>query len=475
MRIGAVDQGTTSTRILVVEPDGERRVAHAVEHRQIYPQPGWVEHDPEELVRNIQACLEAAGRLDALGLDNQGESCLAWDAETKEALSPVIVWQDERTAAKVAQLKADGAEALVLARAGLPLDAYFSASKLAWILETIPAARAAQARGALRLGTTDAFFMDRLAGRCVTDVSTASRTSLMNLADGAWDAELCALFGVPIECLPEIVCNTGDFGAASSAAGAAPVRALIVDQQAALYGSGCRVAGDAKMTFGTGAFALMVTGAEIYRGVEKGLLPTVAWRKAGEQTVYALDGGVFSAAAAVNWAHSLGLFQDYDEIAAFENAAAIDRGLVFAPALSGFGCPHWDRSARGAWLGLGLDHGPSDLIQAVLEGVALRSVEVLGAMDAAAPLRGAVSVDGGLTKNGYFLQFFADCLGRAVARQSEPEVTALGAAMLAAEAVGAPPINGSERETTPARPGGAARRATFAKAVALARAWGQDG
>ena len=474
MRIAAIDQGTTSTRILVVEPDGARRVAHSVEHRQIYPKPGWVEHDPEELIRNIRACLGAAGPLDALGIDNQGESCLAWDAETKQALSPVLVWQDERTATTIAQLKSDGAEETTLARAGLPLDAYFSASKLAWILENTPEARAAQARGALRLGTTDAFFLDRLAGRCVTDVSTASRTSLMNLADGAWDAELCALFGVPMECLPEIVDNTGEFGAIETSAGKAPVCALIVDQQAALYGSGCRDPGDAKMTFGTGAFALMVTGSEIHRGYERGLLPTVAWRKPGEATVYALDGGVFTAAAAVNWARSQGLFEAFDDINAFGAPAAIDRGLVFVPALSGLGCPHWDRSARGAWLGLSLDHEPADLVQSVLEGVALRSAEVLDAMNACTGSIGAVSVDGGLTRNPYFLQFFADSIEKPVERQTEPEVTALGVAMLAGEAVGAPDLTSSDRETVPPRPGGETRRQAFARAVALARKWPGD-
>ena len=471
MRIGAVDQGTTSTRILVIEPNGARRVAHAVEHRQIYPKPGWVEHDPEELIRNIQACLDAAGPLDALGLDNQGESCLAWDAETKAALSPVIVWQDERTAETIARLKAEGAETLTLARAGLPLDPYFSAAKLAWTLTHSPQAKDAHNRGALRLGTTDAFFMDRLTGRCVTDISTASRTSLMNLATGAWDPELCALFGVPMDCLPQIVPNTGDFGVMRADHGLTPVTGLIVDQQAALYGSGCRRIGDAKMTFGTGAFALMVTGATIHQAQDKGLLPTVAWRKQDSETVYALDGGVFTAAAAVNWAKSLGLFENFDEIGAFSTSAAIDRGLAFVPALSGLGCPHWDRGARGVWLGLGLEDGPLDLVQAVLEGIALRAAEVLAAMDAAAPLSGAVSVDGGLTKNRYFLQFFADMIERSVERRAEPEVTALGAALLAGEAVGAAPPQEADRLNVAPRPGGQPRRARFAEAVALAQQW----
>ena len=471
MRVGAIDQGTTSTRILVVESSGERRVAHAVEHRQIHPCPGWIEHDPEELVRNVQSCLDAAGPLDALGIDNQGESCLAWDAETKAALSPVIVWQDERTADRIGVLKAGDAEKLTLSQAGLPLDSYFSASKLAWILENVPEARAARARGALRLGTSDAFFMDRLAGRCITDVSTASRTSLMNLASCAWDSELCALFGVPLDCLPEIVPNTGDFGAIRMSSGLVPVTALIVDQQAALYGAGCRASGETKMTFGTGAFALMVTGGKIFHEQDRGLLPTVAWRKHGGETVYALDGGVFTAAAAINWAQGLGLFRDLAELDGFPDVPAIDRGLAFVPALLGLACPHWDRRARGAWLGLGLDDTPKDLMQAVLEGIALRSAEVLHALHGAAPLQGAVAVDGGLAKSGYFLQFLADAAGHTVQCREEPEVTAFGAALLAGEMIGAPPPPDAPVREILSRPGGQARCETFSRAVALVRQW----
>ncbi|WP_322990210.1 FGGY family carbohydrate kinase, partial [Hoeflea sp.] len=217
MRIVGIDQGTTSTRALVVTPDGKLEVVHSVEHQQIYPQNGWVEHDPEELVRNIQACVDAAGKIEAIGIDNQGESCLAWDAETKKALSPVIVWQDNRTLADLDTLRAQGVEVETLARAGLPLAAYFSASKLGWILRNLPAAQEARARGTLRLGTTDAFFLDRLTGRFLTDVTTASRTSLMKLDEFCWDQTLCEIFGVPIECLPRIVSTTGDFGSMDTA------------------------------------------------------------------------------------------------------------------------------------------------------------------------------------------------------------------------------------------------------------------
>ena len=212
MRFAAIDQGTTSTRAFTITDDGNLQLVHSVAHRQLFPQGGWVEHDPNELIKNIQACADTIGVVDAIGIDNQGESCLAWDATSKKALSPVIVWQDNRTVLALKKLKDQGFEGEILARAGLPVDPYFSASKLAWILENIPAATAAHDKGRLRLGTTDAFFLDRLTGKFVSDVTTASRTSLMNLETLQWDSVLCELFGVPIESLPQIVPTTGDFG-----------------------------------------------------------------------------------------------------------------------------------------------------------------------------------------------------------------------------------------------------------------------
>lgn len=432
MRFGAIDQGTTSTRALTIDRDGQLTVVHAVQHRQFYPQSGWVEHDPEELISAIQACAEVLGDVTAIGLDNQGESCLAWDAVTKQALSPVIVWQDTRTAAGIQMLKDQGHEAMVQARAGLPLDPYFSASKLAWILDNIPAAAAALHDGTLRLGTTDAFFLDRLTGQFKTDVSTASRTSLMNLETLAWDTDLCALFRVPVEVLPQICATTGDFGAIKTAAGFIPVTASIVDQQSALYGFGCHTKGTAKITFGTGAFALMNTGDTIHRAPDQGLLPTVAWQLLGQDAVYALDGGVYTASAAVNWAKSLGLFSDFAQINQFKAPPAIDRGLTFVPALTGLGCPHWDPDARGMWLGLSLDHGAMDMVQAILEGVALRAAQVMRSMNDCVPLAGALPVDGGMCRNPYFTGFLADALDREIQPAQVPELTGLGTLMLAA-------------------------------------------
>ena len=470
MRIAALDQGTTSTRVLVVSQNGSADIQLSLRHQQHHPHPGWVEHDPLELLNNLQRCLEATGRVDAIGLANQGESCLAWDAKTGEPLSPVIVWQDNRTSAEIAQLRGDGGEALTLERAGLPLDPYFSASKLAWIIRNLPAAQSALRAGRLRLGTTDAYFLDRLTGVFATDVTTASRTSLMNLATGQWDSQLCELFGVPMETLPQIRDTVGHFGEI----GATPITASIVDQQASLYGHGCRNEGDAKITFGTGAFALTLTGEQIIRAPDKGLLATIAWQIDGKPT-YAMDGGVYDASAAVEWAGRLGLFSDFSELAAFDEPPAIGRQLAFVPALSGLACPHWDRSAAALWVGMNGSTTRQDMCQAVLEGVALRSVEVITAMDEFLSVTDHLSIDGGLARSPYFAQFLADALQRCIVTQRFDELTAFGCAALAAKGIGValkPPRNTS---TTfhPKVSAEQARqwRASFSDAVTRCRDW----
>lgn len=471
MRIAAIDQGTTSTRVLVADEQGGLDIRHAVRHAQNYPQAGHVEHDPRELLANMRACIAAAGPVDAIGIDNQGESCLAWDARTLEPLSPVIVWQDNRTKDMIELLRAEGVEELTLARAGLPLDPYFSASKLGWILQNIPAADAALRRGQLRLGTTDAYFLNCLTGRFATDLTTASRTSLMNIETGTWDADLCRIFNVPTECLPEIGLTAG---VVLGEADGVPVTASVVDQQAALYGHGCRRPGDAKVTFGTGAFALAVTGERIVRVPETGLLPTVGWAlPAG--TTYAVEGGVYDAGATVEWLRRLGLVADLDtDLSDFGEATAIDRGLVFVPALSGLGCPHWDRSGAGLWIGMGADTTSKDLVQAALEGVALRTAEVLQAIDAQLQLPVAVSADGGLSRNGYFTGFLAKALGRPIRTRHFDELTSLGCAQLAGLAIGAVIPQPSESDAPPARsPEGddAFWKARFSDAVARCRNW----
>lgn len=472
-RVIAVDQGTSSTRGYLLDETGAGRVVCTRQHRQIYPQSGWVEHDPEALLNDVKDCIKAAGKVDAIGLDNQGESCLAWYADTGEALSNVLVWQDRRTEAAVARLKQEGAEALTLAKAGLPLDPYFSASKLAWILANNPEAKAAHKRGKLRLGTTDAFFIERLTGQFVTDPSTASRTSLFNLETGQWDQELCDLFGVPLETLPEIKPTMGLFGTVSIDGHSAPLMASVVDQQAALYGHGCRRAGDAKITFGTGAFALALTGKTLINRPEKGLLPTIAWQSSGHTPEFALDGGVYSAASALNWAKTLGLFKEFSEINTFSAPPAITRNLAFVPALTGLGCPYWDGSAAGMWLGMTLDTSATDMVQAILEGVALRAAQVVDAMEEVAPLGQTISIDGGMSANPWFCQFLADVLQKSVTVQTSAELSALGTALMAGaktDTHGTAPF-----QTFTPRENMSEFKPVFAEAVRRSRGWKGNG
>jgi len=466
MRVAAVDQGTTSTRALVCDDEGKIEVVLALPHRQSYPGPGRVEHDPLELLGNVRRCLDALPPVDAVGLTNQGESCLAWDAVTGEPLSPVIVWQDARTGHELDRLRDSGGESLTLERAGLPLDPYFSASKLAWIATDLPAAALARRHGRLRLGTTDAFFRRHLTGREETDVATASRTSLMSLASCEWDADLCRLFGVPMDCLPPIGPTSGALGRI----GDRLLAASLVDQQAALYGHGCRVPGDAKITIGTGAFVLAVTADRVEAGPD-GLLSTIAWSGA-DGVVRAVDGGVYNAASAVDWARRVGLVTDP---ANFAPTPAISRDLAFVPALSGLACPHWDRKAGGLWIGMSLDTSREDLVQAVFEGIAFRCAEVISAMDARVPIGPSVSVDGGLSRVSYLPAFLADILGRRVSTNSFDELTAFGCAQMAAEAAGGalPRPEGRERVFSPRIDAAEAgeRRGRFADAVSRSGRW----
>lgn len=470
MTILAIDQGTTSTRALKIDANGQAEITRVVKHRQLYPQPGWVEHDPEELISSLESCIASCADAQALGIDNQGESCLGWHADSKQAISPVIVWQDNRSGERIEQLKADGHEARVLELAGLPLDAYFSASKLAWILEHCDQAKPLLKQGKLRLGTTDAFFLDRLAGRFVTDISTASRTSLMNLKTGDWDQQLCDLFGVPLETLPSIVPTTGDLGSIGDLA----VTASVVDQQASLYGHGCRARGDAKITFGTGAFALTISGDQLQRSPQQGLLPTVAWQLDGNAPVYALDGGVYCAGSAIDWGQKLGLFTDFAEINRFDRPPAIARELAFVPALSGLACPHWDRRAAGLWVGMSLDTDKRDLIQSLLEGVALRAAEVIQAMTEFTGAAGRISIDGGVSVNPYFCQFLADSLQREVAVKPMAELTALGTAQLAGAVVDDCGLADTAIKTYRPQISGQDYLARFSRAICRARDWRQN-
>lgn len=430
-RILGLDQGTTSSRILELAHGRAPRILHSIRHAQYHPHPGWCELDPEELLANLGACLSAAGEGAAgLALANQGESCLAWDAETGHPLSPVITWQDKRTASQVERLERDGCAAETQARAGLPLDAYFSASKLGWIVRELPGARQALREGRLRLGTTDAFFLDRLAGTFATDFTTASRTCLMNIETGTWDETLCELFGVPIYCLPDIRPTIGDFGRI----GGIPVRVSVVDQQAALWGHGCRNPGDSKITFGTGAFALAVTGDPIVRASGQGLLPTIAWSR-GNDRVHAVEGGVYDAGSAVEWAQSIGIIREIAELDSFDQPAAISRGLAFVPALSGLACPYWDRSAAGLWIGMSAATTRTDLAQSLLEGIAFLTADVIEAMAEQVSIGPVIGVDGGLSRSSYFCQFLADLLARDIRLSAFDELTAFGCASMALSAI----------------------------------------
>ncbi len=426
MRILAIDQGTTSTRAIVYSDDAPPRGAASLRHRQTYPRPGWVEHDPRELLENVNRCLEAAGPIDGIGIANQGESCLAWDAMTLEPLSPVIVWQDRRTAPDIERLRASGLGRDVTARTGLPLDCYFSASKMAWILRNSDGAKSAHRRDRLRLGTTDTFFLECLSKSHATDATTASRTSLMNLATLSWDPALCQAFGVPIELLAPIVPTSGYFGSYRNI----PIRASVVDQQAALFGHGCRHKGDGKITFGTGAFALTLSGTTPPQTAAAGLVATVAWWLPPD-IQYALEGSVYDAGAVIEWAMRTGIMHDPEELRGPFESAAIDGGLVFVPSLSGLGYPEWCRTASGLWTGMSTATTRRDLQKSLAEGIAMQTQRVIAAMNETIGLGTTLSVDGGLSTSDYFLQFLADVSNQVIRKSGDHELTALGCALLA--------------------------------------------
>jgi glycerol kinase len=425
-RVLAVDQGTTATKTYTLETDGQFTFCNSVEHRQIYPRPGWVEHDPEILFSNVKDSIDATGDIDAIGIDNQGETVVAWDSESGFPIYNAIVWQDQRTTDFIAILKAKGAEEITLKLAGLPLDPYFSASKLRWILKNVNEAQTLLKKNRLRLGTSDSFFIYRLTGEYATDVTTASRTNLMSLKTCTWDPDLCNLFEIPIEILPEIRPTTAHFGCIKSKDKDVPISASVVDQQAALMGHGCYKTGQIKVTFGTGVFALANVGTAVQSDHESGILSTVAWQFAEDKPVYAVDAGVYNAGSAVNWVKSIGLFNNFAEIDHFENPPAASRGLVFVPALSGLACPFWDRTAAGLWLGISLETTKEDLCQAVLEGIALRTSQLLDAIDSLTGSRSRLSVDGGLTHNSYFCQFLADVTQNEIIIPASPDITPYG-------------------------------------------------
>lgn len=423
-----IDQSTTSTQALLLYAKGKAKTLNAITHQQIYPQSGWVEHDPISLLNNVKEAIIAAGNIDALALTNQGESCLAWNSETGEPISNVIVWLDKRTESFIQKLKKENAGQIVKKIAELPLDGYFSATKFRWILDNIPKAKILQKQGKLRLGTTDAFFIEHLTGNFYTDISTASRTSLLNLKTGGWDPELCDLFGVSIDCLPEIKNNNDCFGEIDIGNNSIPLLVSIVDQQASLYGHCALYQGDTKITFGTGGFALSLINK--LPNTVNGPSLTVAWKMRLKDIVYAVEGGIYCAGSALNWAKGLGLFSDFREINSFDKDSAISRDLIFVPALSGLGCPHWDNSASGMWLGMNLNTSASDLVQSIIEGIAFRASELINSLSENLNTMTSISIDGGMTNNTYFCQFLANILQMEVKVPSIKDLTSYGACIM---------------------------------------------
>ncbi|MCJ8324191.1 MAG: glycerol kinase [Rhizobiales bacterium] len=433
MKILAIDQGTTSTKAMLLDQNGVGRIILTKTHQQYYPKTNWVEHDPIELLDHITECIFLDKSIDAIGICNQGESCLAWNKLTGEPITPILVWQDSRTEKIIENMKQNGAEKAVLELAGLPLVSYFSAAKFSWILENIPVAAGLLAQGNLCLGTTDAFFLHRLTGQFVTDITTASRTSLMNLRTGKWDQILCDLFAVPMQALPEIRPSAGSFGSVNIDNRTVPIVVNIVDQQAALYGHGCEQNGDTKITFGTGAFVLAIAGAEPVQIFSQKIVSTIAWQKHQQAPVFALEGGVYSAGAAVNWGRSIGLFSDYQQINSFDARSAIENGLAFIPAFNGLASPYWDDDAAALFIGMGLSTNGQDMMQAILEGVAFRAKQVIVAMAKNMDICADISVDGGLSKNPYFCQFLANILNKTIIVYESTELTAFGVLKLTSE------------------------------------------
>ncbi|MDQ0316966.1 glycerol kinase GlpK [Amorphus orientalis] len=448
----AIDQGTTSTRAMLFS-DPTRVVAVAQEEfAQSYPRSGWVEHDPEVLIetmlRTVRDVLararREAGEIAAIGITNQRETTLIWDRTTGRPIAPAIVWQDRRTHAACERLRAEGAEPMVSARTGLLLDPYFSATKIAWMLDSVDGARAAAERGELAFGTVDSWLIWRLTGGRVhaTDATNASRTLLFDIRANAWDPELCALFGVPMAMLPEVRDSDGDFGTTDPAViGAAiPIRGVAGDQQAATLGQACFRPGMMKATYGTGAFVLLVTGDEPVASSNR-LLTTIAVRRGG-RTRYALEGAIFVAGAAVQWLRDgLGVVGHAAESGPLAERADPAQDVYLVPAFTGLGAPHWDAEARGAIFGLTRGTGPAELARAALESVCFQTGDLYAAMheDFAGGEATVLRADGGMAVSDWTMQRLADLLAHPVDRPAIAETTALGAAWLAGAAVGAWP------------------------------------
>lgn len=442
----ALDQGTTSSRAIVFDHDGSVLAMAQQEFAQIFPKPGWVEHDANEIWATqsgvaTEALAKAgitADQVAAIGITNQRETTVVWDKVTGKPVGNAIVWQDRRTASMCDRIRARGLASTIRRKTGLVVDAYFSATKLQWILEHRPEARSLAKAGRLAFGTVDSWLVWKLTGgkRHVTDVSNASRTMLFNLATGDWDEELLKLFRVPRSVLPEICSSSERYGEATIFSPSIPIAGIAGDQQAALFGQMCTRPGMVKNTYGTGCFMLMHTGTKRVPSRNQ-LLTTVAWR-IGNQTEYALEGSVFIAGAVVQWLRDgLKIIRTSPEVEPLAAQVSDSGGVYVVPAFAGLGAPHWDAYARGTITGLTRGTTAAHLARASLEGIAYQVADILHAMEADSGVRlKELRVDGGASLNNLLMQFQADLLNVPVARPKVAETTALGAAYLAGLAVG---------------------------------------
>lgn len=443
----AIDQGTTSSRAIVFSARGEVVSMTQQEFAQIYPRPGWVEHDPEVIWATVIATARKAlkeardkGWMPAcIGITNQRETAIIWDKATGEPIHNAIVWQDRRTAKTCEGLLRAGHEKTVREKTGLVLDPYFSATKFAFILDAIEGARERAGRGELAFGTVDAFLLWRLTGGTShqTDASNASRTSLFDLRAGTWDETLCDLFNVPKAGLPGVADNASDFGVSlkETIGDALPITGMAGDQQSAAIGQACFKPGEVKSTYGTGAFLIMNTGSE--KAVsDNRLLSTIGWRLNGE-TTYALEGSILSAGATVQWLRDgLGLFAKAPEIQALAASADPDSGVYLVPAFAGLGAPHWAAEARGTLVGLTRGSGRAEIAQAALDAAAHQTADLLDAMARDGVATAELRADGGMANNNRFLQRLSDFCDVPVIRPVNTETTAWGAAFLAGLGVG---------------------------------------
>jgi glycerol kinase len=443
--MGAIDQGTTSTRFIVFDRMGAMIASAQKEHRQIYPQPGWVEHDPLEIWQNTQLvaadALHRAGLgshdLAAVGITNQRETTLVWDRITGQPMHNAVVWQDTRVDLLVADYTRDGGQDRFRAQTGLPLASYFSALKLRWLLDNIPGARLRAEAGDLLFGTIDTWLIQQLCGLHLTDVTNASRTQLMNLATLAWDDTLLAAFGIPRVVLPRIMPSSMIYGVATGVLDGVPIAGILGDQQAALMGQACFAPGEAKNTYGTGCFLLMNTG-ETPVSSTSGLVTTVAWQLGEHKACYALEGSIAVTGALVQWLRdNLGLIRTSGEIETLAASVADNGDVYFVPAFSGLYAPWWRADARGVIAGLTRYATAGHIARATLEATAYQTLDVIEAMqlDSGIPIS-TLRVDGGMVVNELLMQFQADILNVPVLRPRTIETTALGAAYAAGLAVG---------------------------------------